>query len=620
MLRRWVRHSCFALVVSLGGFLCAPPVDGLAADEATRSGGEHEHKLVITTAAADVAAERLLIRGRSFGSGTPHVTLADRALTVLTSSPDEILAELPSDIEPGTYRLVVSRKHGEGERDEIDLTVGAGGAPGPEGPPGAPGPAGPPLGSFDTLAGLSCTRGGVVGRIRISYDSAGAATLTCDVTTGNQPPVANAGADQQVRVGAPVTLDGRTSHDPEGQPLTYKWTQLQGPAVGALPGATPSFTAPAPPATLIFSLVVNDGSLNSVPDQVQVDVVQTPAGCGNGVRVAPEQCDDGNNTNLDGCSASCRFEQSQRVTFLDLTTATTACPNDAFGGAFVGMGLSQLRQQLANSVADGSTSILFSLLGLDDLTGTSDSSLEIGVVSGAPVLPGSITYDGSHDLDWWYLADASLVDSHHEPVARMAGSVVAKVLNAGPGVAPLRVNLGRGPSILRLSNATLRGNVGGTSPPLIAAAGAPPGHVASENLDPSLASFASISNGQICGGISAQSLAQTPIPLGLLPGGSTSCNENYAATNSLLDVVVSGCRLRVPGVLVQVVKPTQPDTEDPAAVPAGAGPLYTFGFNSSHVVTTCKDRSGVTVNLATCLADAAYSARFQFTTDRIIVK
>ena len=103
--------------------------------------------------------------------------------------------------------------------------------------------------------------------------SSAADTVTVTVTADNDPPTAYAGADKAVDAGASVTLSGSGS-DPEGQSLSYAWTQSSGTSV-SLSGATtasPSFTAPDSAATLTFSLTVSDGVNNSPADSVTVTV------------------------------------------------------------------------------------------------------------------------------------------------------------------------------------------------------------------------------------------------------------------------------------------------------------------------------------------------------------
>jgi hypothetical protein len=90
----------------------------------------------------------------------------------------------------------------------------------------------------------------------------------------NRPPIAVAGPDQTVRRGAVVTLDAAASTDPDGDPLTYGWSQLSGAPVTLQDpqAARPSFTAPAASGRLTFSVVASDGRLESAPASVTVDV------------------------------------------------------------------------------------------------------------------------------------------------------------------------------------------------------------------------------------------------------------------------------------------------------------------------------------------------------------
>ncbi len=89
---------------------------------------------------------------------------------------------------------------------------------------------------------------------RVRYE-----VLTRRVRTGNDSPVADAGADQ---IGVPagqITLDGSASFDPDGDPITFQWAQIAGPGV-SLSGANTSratFTA-VEGQTYSFRLTVKD--------------------------------------------------------------------------------------------------------------------------------------------------------------------------------------------------------------------------------------------------------------------------------------------------------------------------------------------------------------------------
>ncbi len=92
----------------------------------------------------------------------------------------------------------------------------------------------------------------------------------------NNRPVADAGEDQELDPTV-VTLDGSGSHDPNGDLLSYAWTQEDGPE------ATLSDSHTVSPAFLgteageyIFKLVVNDGPVASLPDEVVVLIRNVP--------------------------------------------------------------------------------------------------------------------------------------------------------------------------------------------------------------------------------------------------------------------------------------------------------------------------------------------------------
>jgi K319L-like, PKD domain len=94
----------------------------------------------------------------------------------------------------------------------------------------------------------------------------------------NRRPVADAGPDQSLNLTTPQTLflDGTASFDPEMSPLTFTWTQTDGPAVSLTGDHTtaPSFVATPVTnlTTFTFQLVVNDGTADSLPDVVQVTI------------------------------------------------------------------------------------------------------------------------------------------------------------------------------------------------------------------------------------------------------------------------------------------------------------------------------------------------------------
>ena len=92
----------------------------------------------------------------------------------------------------------------------------------------------------------------------------------------NDPPIANAGPDQSVELGQAVFLDGSSSSDPEGQPLSYHWSAVDpagNPVVlaGADTAGPTFFVVDA--GEYVATLIVNDGELDSDPDTVVISTL-----------------------------------------------------------------------------------------------------------------------------------------------------------------------------------------------------------------------------------------------------------------------------------------------------------------------------------------------------------
>jgi hypothetical protein len=83
-----------------------------------------------------------------------------------------------------------------------------------------------------------------------------------DVGSSGTPSMADAGNDQTVPIASDVTLDGSASHDPDGHPITYTWSQTAGPTVTLTGTANITATfSPGEVTVYTFMLSVSNGSL-----------------------------------------------------------------------------------------------------------------------------------------------------------------------------------------------------------------------------------------------------------------------------------------------------------------------------------------------------------------------
>jgi len=116
-----------------------------------------------------------------------------------------------------------------------------------------------------------------VGQANIVDTKTGQLLLSVDVsdfaTGDNNSPIANAGFDQTLTCGGPAgittILDGTGSSDPDGDPLTYFWSA---PGITFDDPTSPTPTATFPTGTTTVTLIVNDGTADSIPDTVDITV------------------------------------------------------------------------------------------------------------------------------------------------------------------------------------------------------------------------------------------------------------------------------------------------------------------------------------------------------------
>lgn len=128
-----------------------------------------------------------------------------------------------------------------------------------------------------------------------------------EVTISDRAPVAVVGPDLTVNEGAPTTLSGAGSYDPEGSPISHAWTQTGGPTVVLTPaGSDAHFRAPMlgsnQPASLSFRLTVTDPQGHTGHAAVQVtvqNVNQAPI-----ARAGSDQTITSGTTVLDGSASS----------------------------------------------------------------------------------------------------------------------------------------------------------------------------------------------------------------------------------------------------------------------------------------------------------------------------
>jgi hypothetical protein len=165
------------------------------------------------------------------------------------------------------------------------------------------------------------------------------------ISTLNSRPVASAGPDQTTLVNQTVTLDGGSSSDADGNPLTFTWSVLSRPAGSTATLQTPTSMTPTFVPDLfgdyVMQLVVNDGVTDSLPDTVQVSTANSPPVANAGANQTAFAGDtivlDGTgSTDVDGNALTYSWSLTSRppgstATLQDPTSANPSFVIDAFG-------------------------------------------------------------------------------------------------------------------------------------------------------------------------------------------------------------------------------------------------------------------------------------------------
>jgi hypothetical protein len=274
----------------------------------------------------------------------------------------------------------------------------------------------------------------------------------------NKAPLADAGQNQNVPVGAVVTLDGSVSRDPEGSTLSYSWAWVSKPANSAAALASGDAVKAAFVAdvagTYVVSLVVNDGKVNSTAATVTVNAARlntvpvASAGTNQVVVLGQAVFLDGSaSADADRQPISFQWRMISRPTgsTAALSGETTARP----GFTPDVVGLYAVSLVVSDGSNDSDVAVVTITVGAANVAPVAQAGLAQGVVAGSRV-----TLDGSASSD----ANRDPLTYQWTVVSRPAGSTAS--LSSATDVRPFFTADRAGTYVfsLQVSDGTLKSN------------------------------------------------------------------------------------------------------------------------------------------------------------------